>query len=178
MGMTSSTPESSGSETDSGEGVSGGGGCVDTDNIIPLTCDGPVESEPTCKALLVPAVGTNGIAGQSVASNHDSRNALGQEVAAEPVAGSSGGQRATEPRPPACYVEQEVSTSERGQSAATKCVQRVVAGVPRACPDLSTSVLGEATAPDESGMRWQTGGSKITTDLIRAGSQNLQQQSC
>ena len=37
----------------------------------------PVESEPTCKALLVPTVGTNGIAGQSVASSHDSRECLG-----------------------------------------------------------------------------------------------------
>ena len=57
---------------------------------------------------------------------------MGQEVAAEPVAGSSGGQWVTKPRPPACYVEQEVTTAERGQSAATNLVQRVVAGVPRA----------------------------------------------
>ena len=73
-----------------------------------------VESEPTCKALLGPAVGTNGIAGQSVASSHGSRDALGQEVTAEPVAGTSEGQWVTKPRPPACCVEQEVSTAERG----------------------------------------------------------------
>ena len=131
--MTDSTPESSDSGSDSERSVSGGGGRVDTDRTVPLTSDVPVESEPTCKASLVPAVGTNAhAAGQSVASSHGSRNALGQEVAAEPVAGSSGGQWVTKPRPPACYVEQEVTTAERGQSAATNLVQRVVAGVPRA----------------------------------------------
>ena len=57
---------------------------------------------------------------------------MGQKVAVAPVAGSSGGQWVTKPRPPACYVEQEVATAERGRSAATSCVQRVVAGVPRA----------------------------------------------
>ena len=76
-------------------------------------------------------MGTNGIAGQSVASSHGSRDALGQEVAAEPVAGSSGGHWVTKPRPPACYVEQEVSTAERGRSVTTNCVQRVVAAVPQ-----------------------------------------------
>jgi hypothetical protein len=141
--VTDSTPESSGSGSDSEESVSGGGGRVDTDKTIPLM---PVESEPTCTTSLVPAVGTNGIAGQSVASSHDSRNALGQEVAAEPVAGPSGGQWVTKPRPPACYVEQEVTTAERGQSAATKFVQRVVAGVPRACPELNATVVKEPAA--------------------------------
>ena len=91
-GVTGSTPESSDSGSDSQESVSGGGGCGDTDRTVPLTSDVPVESEPTYEASLVPAVGTNGIAGQSVASSHGSRDALGQEAAAEPVAGSSGGQ--------------------------------------------------------------------------------------
>ena len=52
-------------------------------------------------------------------------------------------------------------------------MQRVVAGVPRACPDLSTIVVEEAAAPDEPVMRWQTGGSNIPTDLTRAGGQEL-----
>ena len=66
------------------------------------------------------------------ASSQGSRDALGQGMAAESAAESSGGQWVTKPRPPACYVEQEVTTAERGQSAATNLVQRVVAGVPRA----------------------------------------------
>ena len=106
---TDSTPELGGRvDTDS---VSGGGDRVDTDSTVPVTCDGPVESEPTCKAPPVPTVDTNGIAGQSDASSHDSGNASGQEVPAEPVAGSSRGQRATKPRPTACCVEQEMSTA-------------------------------------------------------------------
>ena len=78
-------------------------------------------------------------------------NASGQEVPAEPVAWCPGGQRVTKPGPPACHVGQEVSTAERGQSAATKRVQRAAAGVPRACPEgdldaeaeVSSSRLGE-----------------------------------
>ena len=147
------------------QGVSGGGGRVGTDSTVPVTRDGPVESEPTCKALPVPTVGTNGIAGQSGASSHDSGNASGQEVPAEPVAGSSGGQ--LPPRPPACHVGQDLPTAERGQSAAAKRVQRAAAGVPRACPDLSTIVVEEAAAQDEPGMAWQTGGGNIPADLTR-----------
>ena len=60
-GVTDSTPESRGSGSDSEESVSGGGGCVDTDRTVPLTSDVSVESEPTCKTSLVPAVGTNGM---------------------------------------------------------------------------------------------------------------------
>ena len=47
------------------------------------------------------------------------------------MAGTSGGQWGTKPRPPACCVEQEVSTAERGRSVTTNCVQRVVAAVPQ-----------------------------------------------
>ena len=170
QGVTDSTPESRGSGSDSEESVSGGGGCVDTDRTVPLTSDVSDESEPTCKTSLVPAVGTNGIAGQSVALSHGSRNALGQEVAAEPVAGSSGGQWVTKPRPPACYAEQEVTTAERGQSAATKSVQRVVAGVPRACPELSATVVKEPAAHVKPGDERQTSGGIIPTDLTPSGS--------
>ena len=175
-GVTDSTPESSDSDSDSEESVSGGGGRVDTDRTVPLTSDVPVESEPTCKASLVPAVGTNGIAGQSVASSHGSRNALGQEVAAEPVAGSSGGQWVTKPRPPACYVEQEVTTAERGQSAATNLVQRVVAGVPRA--STAGPHAGEQAAhggPD--GLEGPVCDTTHTGDLYQ-GESSLQQQRC
>ena len=98
----------------------------------------PVESEPTCKPSLFPTMGTNVGTADPAASSQGSKNALGQGVAAESAAGSSGGQWVTKPRPPVCYVEQEVTTAERGQSAATKFVQRVVAGVPRACADRST----------------------------------------
>ena len=171
QGVTDSTPESIGSGRDSEESVSGGGGGrVDTDRTVPLTSDVSDESEPTCKTSLVPAVGTNGIAGQSVASSHGSRNALGQEVAAEPVAGSSGGQWVTKPRPPACYAEQGVTTAERGQSAATKSVQRVVAGVPRACPELSATVVKEPAAHVKPGDERQTSGGIIPTDLTPSGS--------
>ena len=111
--------------------MSGGGGCGGTDSTAPLTCDVPLDSEPTCKASLVPAVGTNGIACQSVASSYGSKDALGQEVTAEPVAGTSGDRRVTKPRPPVCNVQQEMYIVERGQSVATNCVQRVAAGVPR-----------------------------------------------
>ena len=59
-GVTDSTPESSDSDCNSERSVSGGGGGrVDTDRTVPLTSDVPVESEPTCKASVVPAVGTN-----------------------------------------------------------------------------------------------------------------------
>ena len=167
--MIGSTPESCDSGSHSQESVPGGGGRVCTDSTVPVTRDGPVEYDHTCKASSVPTVGTNGIAGQLVASSHGSRDALGQEVAAEPVAGSSGGQWVTKPRPPVCYVEQEVTTAERGQSAATKLVQRVVAGVPRACPDLSTIVVGEAAAHVEPGDEWQTSGGIIPTDLTPSG---------
>ena len=78
---TDSTPELGGRvDTDS---VSGGGGRVGTDSTAPVTRDESVESEPICKALPIPIVGTNGIAGQSGASSHDSGNASGQEVPAE-----------------------------------------------------------------------------------------------
>ena len=164
-GVTDSTPESSDSDCDSERSVSGGGGRIDVGRAVPLTSGVPVESGPTCKASLVPAVGINGIAGQSVASSHGSRDALGQEVAAEPVAGSSGGQWITKPRPRACYVEQEVTTAERGQSAATKLVQRVVAGVPRACPELGATVVKEPAAHVEPGDERQTSGGIIPTDL-------------
>ena len=67
-GVTDSTPESSDSDCDSERSVSGGGdGRVDTDRTVPLTSDVPVESEPTCKASVVPAVGANARVGQSVA---------------------------------------------------------------------------------------------------------------
>ena len=89
------------------------------------------------------------------------------------MAGSPGGQWVTRSGPPTCHVGQEVSTAERGQSVATKRVQRAAAGVHRACPDLSTNVVGEAAALDEPGMRGQTGGSNRTTDLTRAGSQGI-----
>ena len=130
-----------------------------------------VESEPTCKGSLVPAVGTNGIADQSAASRHGSRNALGQEVAAESVAETSRGQMvaAAATMPPDCCEEQEVSAAERDQSAATNCVQRVVAGVSRACPELSATVVKEPAAHDEADMRWQTSGGNIPTDLTRIG---------
>ena len=85
------TPESSDSDCDTQRDVAGGDGYDGTDSTVPLICDGSVESEPTCKASLVPAVGTNGMADQSAASSQGSRNALSQkEVAAEPVAGTSG----------------------------------------------------------------------------------------
>ena len=45
--------------------VVGCGGCNNTDDVS-------VESEPACKASLVPAVGTNGIADQSAASSQGS----------------------------------------------------------------------------------------------------------
>ena len=120
------TPESSDSDCDSQRSVADGGGCNDTDSTIPLTRDGSVESEPTCKASLVPAVGTNGMADQSAASSQGSRNALSQkDVAAESAAGTSGGQLVAAAVgsvtrvSPACYEEQEASAAERGQSAAT-----------------------------------------------------------
>ena len=53
----------------------------------------------------------------------------------------------------ACYEEQEVSAAERSRSAATNSVQRVVAGVPRACPELSATVVKEPAAHDETNMR-------------------------
>ena len=89
-----------------------------------------VESKPTCKTSLVPAVGTNGIADQSAASSQGSRDALGQGVVAESVAETSGGQlvAATTTVPPACYMEQEMSAAVRGQSAAAG-VSRGVKGV-------------------------------------------------
>jgi hypothetical protein len=106
-----STPELGGRvDTDSVSG--GGGGRVGTDSTAPVTCDESVESEPICKALPIPIVGTNGIAGKSGASSHDSGNASGQEVPAEPVAGSSGGP--LPPRPPACHVGQDLPTTVRG----------------------------------------------------------------
>ena len=75
-GVTGRTPESSDSDSDSEESVPGGDSCVGTGRTVPLTRYVPVESEPTCKASLVPVVGTNGIVGQSVASSHGSRDVL------------------------------------------------------------------------------------------------------
>ena len=49
--VTDSTPDSS-------DSVAGGGGRDDTDSTVPLTRDVSVESEPICKASLVPTVGT------------------------------------------------------------------------------------------------------------------------
>ena len=121
----------------------GGGGCNDTDGTVPLTGGVSVESEPTCKASLVPTVGTNGIADQSAASSQGSRDALSQkEVAAESVTGSSGGRMVTAAAgsaatvSPVCYVEQEVSADVREQSVATDCVQRVAACVYRGAKEV------------------------------------------
>ena len=116
-GVTDSTPGPKDSDRDSDRRVSGGGGGrTDTDGTVPLTSV-PVESEPTCKALLVPAdgTGTNARAADPAASSQGPRNALGQGVVEESAAESSGGQWVTKPRPPACYVEQEVTT-QRGAS--------------------------------------------------------------
>ena len=110
--------------------MAGGGGCGDTYSTIPLTRDGSVEIEPTCKASLVPAVGTICMADQSAASSQGSRDVLSQkEVATESAAGTSGGQLVAAAVgsvtrvPPACYEAQEVSAAERGRAAATNAVQ-------------------------------------------------------
>ena len=123
-GVTDSTPGPKDSDRDSDRSVSGGGGGrTDTDGTVPLTSDVPVESEPTCKALLVPAdgTGTNARAADPAASSQGSRNALGQGVAEESAAESSGGLGSA--RPPACYVEQEVTTARDGPAGSLLLVR-------------------------------------------------------
>ena len=66
--------------------------------------------------------------GQPAATNFGQRVAVG--VSPEVTSGIQL-VAATTTVPPACCVEQEVSTAERGRSVATKCVQRVVAAVPQ-----------------------------------------------
>ena len=115
------------------------------------------------------------MADQSAASNQGSGDVLSLEVAAESVAGTPGGPlvAAAATVPPACYEEQEVSAAVRDQSAATNCVQRVAAGVSRACPELNATVVKEPAAHDEPDMRWQASGGNIPTDLTRIGGREL-----